>query len=107
MSLNEINVHELKDMLDENIDFILLDVRNDNEVILSNISKSIHIPMNIIPNRFTELDKSKEIIVYCKSGKRSAKVCEFLINNEFKNIKNLQGGILAWAEEIDSSIIVY
>jgi len=107
MSLNEVDVKQLKDMLDKGIDFILLDVRNDNEVILSNISKSIHIPMNTIPNRFTELDKSKEIVIYCKSGKRSAKVCEFLINNGYKNIKNLQGGILAWAEEIDSSIIVY
>ena len=107
MTLNEIDVNELKVMIDNDKNFILLDVRTDNEVFISKLSKSIHIPMNDIPNRLNELDKSKEIIIYCKSGKRSAKVCEFLINNKYKNIKNLQGGILAWSEQIDSSIIVY
>ncbi len=107
MSLNEIDVKELKTMLDNHSDFILLDVRNDSEVLISNISKSIHIPMKDIPNRFTDLDKSKEIVVYCKSGIRSAKVCEFLNNKKFKLVKNLKGGILSWAEKIDPSIIVY
>ena len=107
MSLNEINVKQLKTMFDKDVNFILLDVRTENEVIISKISKSIHIPMNDISNRFTELDKSTEIIVYCKSGKRSSKVCEFLISNQFNNIKNLSGGIIAWSKEIDPSIIVY
>ena len=107
MPFNEIDVNKLKAMLDNNVDFILLDVRNDSEVLISNISKSIHIPMNDIPNRFIDLDKSKEIVVYCKSGIRSAKVCEFLNNKNFKLVKNLKGGILSWAEKIDTSIIVY
>ena len=107
MSLNKINVKQLKTMFDKDVNFILLDVRTENEVIISKISKSKHIPMNDIENRFIELDKSTEIIVYCKSGKRSSKVCEFLINNQFNNIKNLSGGIIAWANEIDLSIIVY
>ena len=107
MPFNEIDVNKLKAMLDNNVDFILLDVRNDSEVLISNISKSIHIPMNDIPNRIIDLDKSKEIVVYCKSGIRSAKVCEFLNNKNFKLVKNLKGGILSWAEKIDTSIIVY
>ena len=108
MSNIEKNVQELKVMLDNNEDFLLLDVRTENEVLVSKISdKSIHIPMNEIPNRLTDLDSNKEIIVYCKSGKRSAKVCEYLKNNNYTNIKNLSGGILAWAEQIDSSILVY
>ena len=79
MSNIEKNVQELKVMLDNNEDFLLLDVRTENEVLVSKISdKSIHIPMNDIPNRLGELDSNKEIIVYCKSGKRSAKVCEYL-----------------------------
>ena len=94
-------------MFDKDVNFILLDVRTGNEVIVSKIPKSLHIPMNEIANRFTELDKSTEIIVYCKSGKRSSKVCEFLINNQFNNVKNLSGGIIAWAKEIDSSITIY
>ena len=88
MSNIEKNVQELKVMLDNNEDFILLDVRTENEVLVSKISdKSIHIPMNDIPNRLGELDSNKEIIVYCKSGKRSMKVCEYLIQNSFTNIK--------------------
>ena len=107
MTLNEIDVYELRVMLEKNLDFILLDVRTENEVIISKISKSTHIPMSDIPIRLNELDKSKKIIVYCKSGKRSAKVCEYLLNNKFNNVRNLRGGILSWAEKIDSNIIVY
>ena len=62
--------------------------------------------MNDIPNRINELDKNTEIIVQCKSGKRSAKVCEFLLNNNYTQIKNLTGGIIAWSKEIDTSITV-
>ena len=76
MSNIETTVQELKNMLDNNEDFILLDVRTENEVLVSKISdKSIHIPMNDVPNRLPEIDNKKQIIVYCKSGKRSAKVC--------------------------------
>ena len=108
MSNIEKNVQELKVMLDNNEDFLLLDVRTENEVLVSKISdKSIHIPMNDIPNRLGDLDSNKEIIVYCKSGKRSAIVCEYLELNNYTNVKNLSGGILAWAEQIDSSILVY
>ena len=49
----------------------------------------------------------KEIDVQCKSGKRAAKVCTFLLKKDFTNVKNLQGGILAWAKYIDPSILVY
>ena len=90
--MKEKNVQELKSMLDNNEDFILLDVRTDNEVLVSKIyEKSCHIPMNDIPSRINELDSNKEIIVYCKSGKRSARVCEYLNNNKFSNIYNLKG----------------
>jgi len=103
----EIDVIELNKKFKNKQDFILLDVRNDQEVMVSNINNSIHIPMNQIPSRLDEIDKSKEIIVQCKSGKRSAKVCKFLIQNGFPDVKNLTGGILAWAKHIDNSIIVY
>ena len=93
--------------LNSDKDFTLLDVRTDNEVLISKISdKSYHIPMSDIPSRINELDNNKEIIVYCKSGKRSARVCEYLNNNKFSNIYNLKGGILAWSNEIDPSTLI-
>ena len=108
MSNIEKKVEELKIMLDNCEDFILLDVRTDNEVLISKISeKSVHIPMNEIPNRLNEINDDKEIIVYCKSGKRSTKVCEYLKLNNYTDVKNLSGGILAWSKQIDSSILVH
>ena len=101
----EIDAIELKQMFDDNVRFILLDVRTDIEVVASIISdKAHHIPMNEIPLRLDELDKNSEIIVHCKSGKRSAKVCDYLIQNNFSNIKNLRGGIIAWSQYVDPSI---
>ena len=107
MMIKEIDVNILKEKLSNNDDFILLDVRTDSEYYLSRIKGSIHIPMQLVPQKIDDLDKNKEIIVQCKSGKRSAKVCEFLLNNNFKNVKNLAGGILDWAKKIDPSITVY
>ena len=105
--VREIDVKTLNEKILSNEDFILIDVRTDSEYYLSNIKEAIHMPMNTIPENLESLDKSKEIIIQCKSGIRSEKVCEFLLNNNYKNVKNLKGGIVAWAKEIDQTIIVY
>tara|TARA_Y100000590_G_scaffold55662_1_gene58281 strand:- start:840 stop:1160 length:321 start_codon:yes stop_codon:yes gene_type:complete len=105
--VTEVDVKTLNEKILNKEDFILIDVRTDSEYYLSNIKHAIHIPMNSIPENLESLDKSKEIIVQCKSGIRSEKVCEFLLNNNYKNVKNLKGGIVAWAKEIDQTIIVY
>jgi len=105
--IQEIDVKTLNEKISNKDNFILLDVRTDSEYFLSNIEGAIHIPMNEIPNKLNTIDKNKEIIVQCKSGKRSAKVCQFLLNNNYENVKNLKGGIIAWANEIDPTIMVY
>ena len=104
--IKEIDVHTLNNKFLAKEEFILLDVRTDSEYYLSNIPGATHIPMIDIPSKINDLDKKKEIIVQCKSGKRSAKVCKFLSDNDFYNVKNLKGGILAWAKYIDQSVIV-
>ena len=103
----EVDVKTLENKLKNKENFILLDVRTDREYFLSSIEGSLHMPMNTIAEGYTSLDKDKEIIVQCKSGVRSEKVCEFLLNNNFKNVKNLTGGIVEWAKQIDPSIIIY
>lgn len=105
--IQEIDVKTLNEKISNKDNFILLDVRTDSEYFLSNIEGAIHIPMNDIPNKLNTIDKNKEIIVQCKSGKRSAKVCQFLLNNNYENVRNLKGGIIAWANEIDPTIMVY
>ena len=86
--MQEIDVKTLNHKLLNKEDFVLLDVRTDQEVFISKIEGSIHVPMNDIPIRINEFNKTKEIIVQCKSGKRSAKVCEFLLKNSFKGWHN-------------------
>ena len=103
----EVDVKALESKLKNKENFILLDVRTDREYFLSSIEGSLHMPMNTIAEGYTSLDKDKEIIVQCKSGVRSEKVCEFLLNNGFKNVKNLAGGIVEWAKQIDPTIIIY
>ena len=103
----EVDVKTLESKLKNKENFILLDVRTDREYFLSSIEGSLHMPMNTIAEGYTSLDKDKEIIVQCKSGVRSEKVCEFLLNNGFKNVKNLAGGIVEWAKKIDPTIIIY
>ena len=102
-----ISVKELKDINEKKENFLLLDVRTDAEVSKAVIPiNSIHIPMNLIPEKLENFNKNDHIIVYCKSGIRSKKVCEFLEANDFTNVKNLEGGILAWAQTIDPNLLV-
>jgi rhodanese-related sulfurtransferase len=105
--MKSITVQELKQLMDSNEDFQLIDVREtyENEICSLN---GLLIPMNEIPGRVEDLDKEKMIIVHCRSGKRSANVIDFLEQNyQLTNLYNLEGGILAWIEEIDSSMESY
>jgi len=106
-NFNEITVQELNNLFSNGQTPTVLDVRENHEVDIAKIDKTLHIPMKEVINRMTELNKNNEIIVLCKSGKRSTEICQLLINNNFNNVKNLKGGIIAWSKEIDSSIPVY
>ncbi|MBX9690762.1 MAG: ThiF family adenylyltransferase, partial [Cyanobacteria bacterium] len=87
--------------------FILLDVRNDNEVALCRIPGAIHIPLPELERRLTELDKEKSMVVYCKSGVRSRQAISLLQQAGFTSLCNLKGGISAWASQIDPSMPRY
>ncbi len=105
--MKSITVQELKQLMDSNEEFQLIDVREtyENEICSLN---GLLIPMNEIPGRVEELVKEKKVIVHCRSGKRSANVIDFLEQNyQLTNLYNLEGGILAWIEEIDSSMESY
>ena len=62
--------------------------------------------MNEIPSKLSKINKNKEIIVYCKSGVRSSKVCEYLIQNNYSKVYNLKGGIIAWAKEVAPNMLI-
>jgi len=105
-NIPEITPKELKARLDKGDDIYVLDVREPHEYQICNINGHL-IPLGELPQRVHELDSSKEIVAHCKSGKRSAQAVEFLRGAGFKKIQNLKGGILAWSDEVDSSVPKY
>jgi adenylyltransferase/sulfurtransferase len=106
MKIPEIQPEELKRRLDARENVFVLDVREPYEYQICNIHGHL-IPLGDLPTRVHELDSSREIVVHCKSGARSAKAVDFLRQSGFKRAKNLTGGILAWAERIDPSLPKY
>lgn len=92
----EILPTEVKAKLQRGDDFLLIDVREVHEHQSRNIPQAKLIPLGEIPRRLHEIDRSREIVVHCKSGMRSAKACSFLRENGFPNVLNMRGGIDAW-----------
>lgn len=88
-------------------DVILLDVREPHELTMAALEASVNIPMQQIPSRLDEIDRSKTIVVMCHGGVRSMQVAGFLQQQGFENVINLDGGIDAWSREIDPSIPRY
>jgi adenylyltransferase/sulfurtransferase len=106
-SHGEITVEELKGRLDRGENVFILDVRNPEEHRICRLAGSTLLPLPELPQRFRELDREKEMVVHCKSGLRSAKAILFLRQQGFQKLKNLKGGILAWADRIDPSMPKY
>lgn len=102
----EISVEELKSRLDRGERPFLLDVREPREYAICNLG-GVLIPQGELPGRLGELDPSKEIIVYCRTGRRSAAAVALLKRAGFKNPRNLAGGVAAWAGRIDPSMPRY
>ena len=102
-----ISAEELKKRIEKDRNFTLLDVREHYEAEISQIEDSVIIPLPEIEIRYSELDPKQEIIVYCKSGMRSATALDILKQKGFHNIKNLRGGINEYANTVDHSLTTY
>ena len=107
MSIVQLTPQQVQDGLQKQPAPLLLDVREEDEVRLCALPGSLHIPMNLIPLRHNELPDDVPIIVYCHHGIRSLNVARYLAHVGFKNVANLQGGIDAWARQIDPSLPRY
>jgi adenylyltransferase/sulfurtransferase len=105
-SMSDISVEDLKKRLDKGDDLFVLDVREPHEYQICNLGGYL-IPLNDLPKRVSELDSSREIVVHCKMGGRSAKAADFLRQSGFTKVHNLTGGINAWAERIDPKVPKY
>ncbi len=104
----EITPRELAEWLERPDRPFLLDVRNPYEVAIASIQGTDKlIPIDQLPERINELDSAREIVVYCRSGARSGRAVELLKSVGFRKVKNLVGGILRWADEVDPSLPKY
>jgi adenylyltransferase/sulfurtransferase len=102
----QITVKELKRRLDAGQDLQLIDVREPYEVQISQIGGKL-IPQNDVPQRLAEIDPAREVVVHCRSGARSQRIAEFLVQQGYPRVSNLAGGILAWSDEIDPKVQKY
>lgn len=106
--MQEITATELKQRLDKGDDIQIVDVREDNEVAIGRIPNSIHIPLAQVLTRMNEIDPTRETVVHCKMGGRSARAIDALQRSGFAgSLSNLKGGILAWSNEVDPSVPKY
>ncbi len=94
--VKEIDSQELNARLAAEEDVYLLDIRSEAEVVRGMLPQSSHLPMHLIPLRMNEFPKDKEIVLYCRSGARSYHACMYLMQQGFRNVVNLRGGIIDW-----------
>jgi adenylyltransferase/sulfurtransferase len=103
----QVSVNELKLKLDKNEDLFLVDVREVHEREICSIG-GILIPMSQLRDHIEKIPTDKPVVVYCHHGMRSAMVIKFLTEEfQYKNLYNLEGGIHAWAREIDEEMETY
>ena len=85
----------------------LVDVREPHELAISSLPGEELIPLGQLAARLPELDSAQEIVLFCKTGSRSSRALELLVSAGFRKVKNLRGGINAWAREVDPELPVY
>jgi sulfur-carrier protein adenylyltransferase/sulfurtransferase len=105
----EIAPRELAELLKSgngNAPFVL-DVRNPEEWEICHLEGAKLIPLPELPDRLNELDRNRDIVVHCKTGRRSEQAIQLMQKAGFDRLKNLTGGILAWADDVDPSLVKY
>ncbi|MGH7544187.1 MAG: molybdopterin-synthase adenylyltransferase MoeB [Gemmatimonadota bacterium] len=107
VAVEEISVGEVAAALERGEDVAILDVREPHEWQICHIEGAELLPLSELPARVHELDSSRTYYVHCKTGVRSARAIEFLQEAGFTRLKNVRGGIKAWAEEVEPSMPTY
>jgi len=109
----EISPTQLKERIDAGDKLILLDVRDEHELRIANLEEAIspiHIPKGELSERISEIEAFKtscDIVVFCRTGKRSVECTAILKELGFTRILNLTGGLHAWSDDVDCSVMKY
>lgn len=103
----DITAQELAERLKEETALRLIDVREPHELEISSLEGAELIPLGQFASRLSEMDSAEDIVLFCKAGTRSTRALEILASAGFKKVKNLKGGINAWAVFVDPSLPIY
>jgi len=105
---DEVTVQEMKRVLDDaSLGVKVIDVREPEEYRMAHIEGAALLPLSTLAQRYSELDPDEHYYLHCKVGWRSMQALQFLRQRGFKHLKSVQGGILAWAEQIDPAVPRY
>ncbi len=106
--IEQLTAEQAHKLLDETPSAVLLDVREPWEVQLAAVNRPfVAMPMQSIPARLSELPTSGPIVCLCHHGMRSQQVASFLVRQGFEQVFNLEGGIDAWSQTVDASVVSY
>jgi rhodanese-related sulfurtransferase len=100
----EIDAEQLRLWKNEGLDYVLLDVRQPEELKSAAVPGAINVPMREVQQRVREIPRGKPIVVMCHYGERSSRIARFLLTDGFSEVYNLDGGIDAYALHIDPTI---
>jgi len=107
--MRNLNATELNELFKAGVKTVKIDVREDVELEFGVIEGAMHIPMQSVPGQLNELEKHKNetVVLICRSGRRSDQIGQFLEQMGFTDVINLEGGMNAWATDVDTSMTVY
>jgi rhodanese-related sulfurtransferase len=97
-NIKELEVQDLHGTAGLAEKYHIIDVRSPSEVAMGAIPGAVNIPLYLLPMRVNDIPDDKETLLYCRSGARSAQACAFLMAQGKRNVFNLRGGIIAWAQ---------
>ncbi len=99
----DISIEESKKLINEGEVTLILDVRNEDEFAEGHLKNAIQIPVNELKENLSDIEKFKDelVLVYCRTGKRSAEAMDILKENGFKNLVHMKDGISKWDGEIE------
>jgi rhodanese-related sulfurtransferase len=94
--LRELNAADFQQELAASNGYVLIDVREPSEVRDGYIKGALNIPLGQLSSRLNEVPRDKKVMLYCRSGNRSKQAAKVLLDNDYKEVTHLQGGVLSW-----------
>jgi len=93
-----VSVAEAKAMIDSDLSLLILDVSSVGEYAQGHLKGALNIPLSELALRMSEIDVNSPVLVYCRTGRRSAQACSALVKRGFGRVYNMEGGLLAWID---------